>query len=389
MPNSKMNFNEYNPNTMNYITALSKTIGLIGVIAVFAITSVTGQSDSKDFMDMRWKDVAVKMPEAWYASDEAKLVAENVLLTQKAIGGWEKNIPYHHPMDASTKAAYLKSKDKIGATFDNDATITELRFLAKVYAKTKDIRYKKAFDRGVDYILEAQYNNGGWPQFYPVRKGSVAYSGHITFNDDAMVNIMKFVKELVTDDTNYKSLKISKEKKNSLQEAYDKGIECILKTQIIVKGEPTAWCAQHDSVSLAPAKARSYELPSFSGSESVGIVLMLMEIENPSDEVKASINGAVKWFEEHSVGRLRVDSQTMPDGSKDRVVVEDENAPLHWGRFYDLDTEEIFFCDRDGIKKEKLSDIGHERRNGYSWYTRAPEQMLAKYPEWKKRHGIN
>lgn len=384
-----MNFNEYNPNTMNYITALSKTIGLIGVIAVFAITSVTGQSDSKDFMDMRWKDVAVKMPEAWYASDEAKLVAENVLLTQKAIGGWEKNIPYHHPMDASTKAAYLKSKDKIGATFDNDATITELRFLAKVYAKTKDIRYKKAFDRGVDYILEAQYNNGGWPQFYPVRKGSVAYSGHITFNDDAMVNIMKFVKELVTDDTNYKSLKISKEKKNSLQEAYDKGIECILKTQIIVKGEPTAWCAQHDSVSLAPAKARSYELPSFSGSESVGIVLMLMEIENPSDEVKASINGAVKWFEEHSVGRLRVDSQTMPDGSKDRVVVEDENAPLHWGRFYDLDTEEIFFCDRDGIKKEKLSDIGHERRNGYSWYTRAPEQMLAKYPEWKKRHGIN
>lgn len=188
---------------MKHITTLSKTIGLIGVIAVFVITSVMGQSESKDFMDMRWKDVAVKMPETWYASDEAKIVAENVLLTQKAIGGWEKNKPYHHPMDASTKAAYLKSKDKIGATFDNDATITELRFLAKVYAKTKDIRYKKAFDRGVDYILEAQYDNGGWPQFYPVRKGSVAYSGHITFNDDAMVNIMKFVKELVTDDTSY------------------------------------------------------------------------------------------------------------------------------------------------------------------------------------------
>ena len=373
---------------MNYITALSKTVGLIGVIAVFAITSVMGQSDSKGLMDMRWKDVAVKMPEAWYASDEAKLVAENVLLTQKAIGGWEKNKPYHHPIDASTKAAYLKSKDKIGATFDNDATITELRFLAKVYAKSKDISYKKAFDRGVDYILEAQYDNGGWPQFYPVRKGSVAYSGHITFNDDAMVNIMKFVKELVTDDTNYKSLKISKEKKESLQEAYDKGIECILKTQIIVKGEPTAWCAQHDSVSLAPAKARSYELPSFSGSESVGIVLMLMEIENPSDEVKASINGAVKWFEEHSVGRLRVDTQTMPDGSKDRIVVEDENAPLHWGRFYDLETEKIYFCDRDGIKKDSITEIGHERRNGYSWYTRAPEQMLEKYPEWKKRNRI-
>jgi len=113
-----------------------------------------------------------------------------------------------------------------------------------------------------------------------------------------------------------------------------------------------------------------------------------MDIENPSDEVKASINGAVKWFEDHSVGRLRVDTHTMPDGSKDRIVVADENAPVHWGRFYDLETEEIFFCDRDGIKKEKLSDIGHERRNGYSWYTRAPEQMLEKYPEWKKRNEV-
>ena len=65
---------------MKHTTTLSKTIGLIGVIAVFVITSVMGQSESKDFMDMRWKDVAVKMPETWYASDEAKLVAENVLL---------------------------------------------------------------------------------------------------------------------------------------------------------------------------------------------------------------------------------------------------------------------------------------------------------------------
>lgn len=83
--------------------ALSKTMGLIGLIAVLAIGSVMGQNDSKDFRDMRWKDVAVKMPEAWYASNEAKLVAENVLLTQKAIGGWEKNKPYHHPMDAGKK----------------------------------------------------------------------------------------------------------------------------------------------------------------------------------------------------------------------------------------------------------------------------------------------
>lgn len=179
-------------NTMKIRAALSKIVGSVGVLVFVAIPSVVGQNDGKDYQDMRWKDVAVKMPEGWYASNEAKLVAENVLLTQKSIGGWEKNKPYHHPMDADEKAAYLKTRDDIGATFDNDATISELRFLANVYSQTRDERYKQAFEKGINYILQAQYDNGGWPQFYPVRKGSVAYSGHITFNDDAMVNIMRF-----------------------------------------------------------------------------------------------------------------------------------------------------------------------------------------------------
>jgi len=33
--------------------------------------------------------VANKIHEAWYGSDEAKAVAENVILAQKDIGGWE------------------------------------------------------------------------------------------------------------------------------------------------------------------------------------------------------------------------------------------------------------------------------------------------------------
>lgn len=249
---------------------LAKISVMVGLIAAITVSPVLGQH-SKDFQDMRWKDVATQMPDAWYATDAAKLVAENVLVTQKAIGGWEKNKPYHQAMDAGEKAAYLKAKGKIGATFDNDATITELRFLANVFSKDKDERYKQAFEKGIRYILEAQYDNGGWPQFYPVRKGSVAYSGHITYNDDAMVNIMRFLKELLSNDLDFQSIQLSEKVKTNIRRAYDKGIECFLNTQIVVKGEPSAWCAQHDSVTLEPTKARSYELQSFSGSESVGI----------------------------------------------------------------------------------------------------------------------
>ena len=86
----------------------------------------------------------------------------------------------------------------------------------------------------MNYIFISQYGNGGWPQFYPVRKGSVAYSGHITYNDDAMVNTMQFLKEIFSDNKEYTSLQISSDTKEKAKEAFDKGIDCILKTQIII-----------------------------------------------------------------------------------------------------------------------------------------------------------
>ena len=92
-------------------------------------------------------------------------------------------------------------------------------------------------------------------------------------------------------------MQISEEMRLRAKEAFDKGIECILRTQIIVDGQPTVWCAQHDEFTLAPANARSYELASFSGTESVGITMLLMDIENPSKKIIGAVNGAIAWFE--------------------------------------------------------------------------------------------
>lgn len=353
-------------------------------IVVLILTTVFAfaQDKSSDYLSMRWKDVATKMPAEWYRSDEAKLVAENVLISQKEIGGWEKNKPYHNRFSESERAHYINDKAEIGATFDNNATITELKFLAKIYSYIKDERYKQAFEKGMNYIFIAQYENGGWPQFFPVRKGSVAYSGHITYNDDAMVNIMNFLKEIISGNKEYASLQIKSSTKAKAKAAFDKGIECFLASQIIYEGKPSVWCAQHDSVTLAPAKARSYELPSFSGSESVGIVLMLMDIDNPSEEIINAVKGAVQWFENSRIEGIKVDTEILEGGKTNRIVVEDKNAPTLWGRFYDLETSTIYFCSRDGIKRSSLVEISDNRRNGYSWYTNAPEKVLKRYPEW-------
>lgn len=369
-----------------------KNVGLFWVGLILAGTTIHSlaqdkQSDSPRYLNKSWKEVATRMPAEWYASEEAKLVAENVLLSQKAIGGWEKNKPYHHVLTSTEKEHYINDKAEMGATFDNGATITELRFLAKVFSEFKDRRYKEAFQKGLNYIFIAQYDNGGWPQFFPVREGNVSYSAHITFNDDAMVNTMEFLKEIFSNDKAYASLHLTKEEKTKARKAFDQGVACILKTQIVVNNQPTVWCAQHDEITLAPANARAYELASFSGSESVGIVLLLMDIENPSKEIIASINGAVQWFEDNKIEGIKIESMVNDEGKKDRVVVEDNNAPALWARFYDLETSKPYFCSRDGIKRNTLAEISYERRNGYSWYTTSPEKVLKKYPEWKQKLG--
>lgn len=367
---------------------------LTSIVLLFVAATACVAQDNSDYLQKRWRNVATKMPSEWYGSEEAKKVAENVLLSQKEIGGWEKNKAYHHPFSESERAHYINSKSEIGATFDNRSTIIELRFLAKVYASFGDIRYKLAFENGLNYIFISQYSNGGWPQYFPVKSTedeirldkTEPYSGHITYNDGAMVNTMEFLKEVISDDPEFSSLEINEEIIEKAQKAFDKGIECILKTQIMVDGAPTVWCAQHHEITLEPANARSYELASFSGAESVGVLLLLMDLNNPSDEIKTSVNGAIAWFENHKIEGIKISSEKLEDGRRNRIELKDENASSVWGRFYDLETGIIFFCDRDGIKKNSLAEIGYNRRNGYSWYTKAPSKALKLYPSWLEKN---
>lgn len=334
-----------------------------------------------DITKLSWGYVATRMPESWYGSEESLRVAENILLYQRDAGGWPKNIEKHHPLTEEEKKKILSEKNLNDAIFDNSATTTEMRFLGKMYGKIPDNRYRESFNRGLKFILDAQYENGGWPMFWPLRKG---YYTHITFNDNAIVNILRLLRDINEKRYNFNLITDSSLLSRS-ERAYRLGIECIIKTQIIVDGKPTVWCAQHDEYTLKPAAARSYELPSFSGAESVGIVMLLMEIPEPSPEVIRAVTGAVEWFDAHRLKNTRWEYFVNDQGQRDRRIVHDPKAGDMWARFYDLETGEPFVCDRDGIKKKSLEEIGYERRNGYSWYTDDPAQLKGKYLEWLKR----
>jgi len=202
-----------------------------------------------------------------------------------------------------------------------------------------------------------------------------------------MVRVMMFVREVSTDRLySFVSLR----DRDQAARAWEKGLDCILRCQIRLKGQLTVWCAQHDEITLAPRKARSYELPSLSGSESVGITRLLMSIEKPSPEVARAVDAAIAWFVRAAIRGIRIqriDAPKAPRGG-DHIIVRDPKARPRWARFYDLENQQPMFCDRDGIPKRNFSDLGYERRNGYAWYGNWAQNLVEKeYPRWKKPHA--
>ena len=340
------------------------------------------QAASSVASTIRWEECLNQKPE-WYASDEAARIADNLLLYQRVTGGWFKNIDMASVLTQAQKAALLGEKQKTDSTIDNRATFTQINYLAKVYRARPQERHKEAFVKGLDYLLKAQYGNGGWPQYYPNLTG---YYKHITFNDNAMIGVMKVLRDIAAKKPDY--LFVDAERRRKAEKAVAKGIECILKTQVVVQDRRTVWCAQHDEVTLAPAAARTYELVSLSGSESVGIVRFLMELEQPNARLIEAIEAAVRWFETARLSGIKWIEKA--DASKikgyDRVVVKDANAKPLWARFYEIGTNRPIFAGRDGILKYDVAQIEDERRNNYQWYVNTPATLLDEdYPAWQKR----
>lgn len=344
-----------------------------------------------DWSLVSWSN-ALKQQPLWYQTDEAARIGNQLILFQKDNGGWTKNEDFTLILTQAEKDKVIASKSDVSeTTIDNRTTYTQLEYLAKLITgslqksspPTQHPQHLAAFFRGFDYILSSQYENGGFPQFFPLKKG---YYTHITYNDDAMVGVLEFLRDVADKKDDYKF--VDEEHRAKAEKAVQKGIEIILKTQVKLNGVKTVWCAQHDEFTLEPAPARNFEPISLSGYESVGLVKFLMEIKNPSPEIIDAIDSAVKWFEKTKITGIRVDIIPVKDAPRgvDRVVVQDKNAPPLWARFYEIPTNRPIFIGRDKVLRANLADIEIERRTGYSYYTNSPQKLLeVDYPKWKAK----
>jgi len=322
-----------------------------------------------------------------YKETEFTQIADNMLIYQRDNGGWPKNYDMQAILTTEQVDSLVKTKNKLHTTFDNSTTYTHIDYLAQVYNIAKVAKYKDACLKGINFVLSAQYPNGGWPQYFPLEDN---YSRRITFNDGALIGVIELLKKIV--DNNPEFSFIGDPLRKEVIRAYEKGIECILNTQIFEKGRLTAWCQQHNEIDLKPAWARAYEPPSICNGESAEIVLFLMDLKNPEKRIIESVQGAVKWFSDSKIYNTKVNTVPAPPeksvwktSTTDRVVVFDSLAPPIWTRYYELGTEKPLFSDRNGKFLYSLAEVSRERRSGYSWYTYAPQVILDKYPDWQKR----
>ena len=309
--------------------------------------------------------------------DAAITLADNYITWQMDHGGWDKKIDGKTAWTDGKKknigSGWTGKNGELIGTIDNDATYTQIRHIAAVYREVPDAKYQESVLKGFDFLFNLQYESGGFAQVYPKRGN---YSDMATFNDNAMINVLYMLEDALYGRYPFDSDILPEEYKLKIADSIDRAIDFILKSQITSNGKLTAWCAQHDPVTYEPVAARAYELASISGSESVPVIQFLMNQEQ-TPEIKTAVEAAIQWFKESE----QKDIEYVRKAS-DGVYFKTTAGHRTWYRFYEIDTNLPIFCDRDGIMKHDILEIGEERRHGYAWAGDWAKKLLPAYEKY-------
>ena len=338
----------------------------------FDFRTTTGNQD--------WPDFCVAMSEDDLKNDEGKRIAENVLDYQLETGGWPKNKPMQDRLSPREREVVRSWKSHyIDGTIDNGATLTEIRFMAKMYAIHRDPRYLASVEKAIDFLLSLQYPSGGFSQ---CDRRKIGYWDRVTFNDGAMIGAMAVMRDIAKGDEPF-DFEMSAEKREQCRASFLKGIEFILKAQIVQNGVKTVWCQQHDPVTYAPLGGRAFELAALTSGESNPIVRMLMSVEDPGEEIIDACRKAADWYERSVMTGYKLGECTLPSGATGPCLVKtDDPGDRLWARFYTLEDNRPFTADRQG---EKIFNFDAQLRGdemSYRWFMPHEDRLIRDVRKW-------
>ncbi len=112
-----------------------------------------------------------------------------------------------------------------------------------------------------------------------------------------------------------------------------------------------------------------------------------MSIDNPSVEVVAAVQGAVRWLEKVKVVErkvITVKNDQLPGGIDKRLVYAPGAAPI-WGRYYEIGTGRVMYIEQ-GVVHYSLAALSHKHRVGHAWIGgQWPARPLQQYAEWREK----
>jgi PelA/Pel-15E family pectate lyase len=343
---------------------------------VAAELSQVGQAKLTQPAAGRGADLPLKHEGAWYRTAEARTLADHVISYQTPAGGWSKSLNFSQ---ARAPGEDFGRETRFRGTFDNNSTVPQLRFLARVAHATGEAgtAYREAFARGLDYIFAAQFPHGGWPQIYPLSGG---YHDSLTYNDNVMPNLLELLRDTASGAGPFAF--VTSELRAEAGRRLERGIACVLATQIRVSGTLTAWGHQHDALTLQPCAARNYEPASLCSAESAKLAVFLISVQPRTPAITAAVEAAAAWMDQT---KIMDHTWGDSDGQGRRLIPTPGAGPL-WSRLYEIGTDKPIFGDRDKTIHYAIDAISRERRDGYSWFSDESVQVLRKLPTWRSQN---
>ena len=127
-----------------------KKITLLAIIVLMTLPigglSAQIRSDYRQKV-MSWTRTASRIDNRFFTlyTDEAKRIADNLVLYQLDSGAWPKNIYFPGEITDEQRKEIANNKKRLGSgTIDNGSTTTEIIYLSKVYNVTREKKYKQA-----------------------------------------------------------------------------------------------------------------------------------------------------------------------------------------------------------------------------------------------------
>ena len=276
----------------------------------------------------------------------ADQVADALIWGQDSSGGWHYLIDFD---PGGLQKWYIEVASKCwgweeyyhyygNATFDDEVTVSATRFLLDIYLVTQDAKYEEPLQKALDFILDAQYPNGAWPQRYPSKNqyshdGQEDYTPYYTFNDDVIHATIFLLLEVYQ--------KLGGEE---YLEAARRGMNFYLISQLATP--QAGWALQYD-LDMKPAMARSYEPASVASGQTVRNIRDLQTFFKMTGDPTylRPIPDAIQWLESS-------------------IINSDSSKNFTHATFYEPLTNKPLYAHREGSSMQNGRYwVDHEQAN--------------------------